>query len=80
MGALVVYGTTEGRTRKIAEWMAGRIRELGHEPQLHDSSALAGDVRMGAFAAIIIAASVRQKLHQEAVTAFAMAHRDELKA
>jgi len=31
MRALIVYGTTEDQTRKIAERIVARIRELGHE-------------------------------------------------
>ena len=78
MRALIVYGTTEDQTRKIAERIVARIRELGHEAQLHDSSALLGNLQVDTFAPIIVAASVHQHVHQEAITAFAMAHRDQL--
>jgi menaquinone-dependent protoporphyrinogen oxidase len=80
MRALIVYGTTEGQTHKIAERIASRIRELGHEAQLHDSSALLDSLQIGVFEAIIIAASVHQQLHQETITGFAIAHREQLKA
>jgi menaquinone-dependent protoporphyrinogen oxidase len=80
MRALIVHGTTEGQTRKIAERIVARIQALGHEAQLHDSAALLGNIDIGAFAAIIIAASVHQHIHQEAVTAFVTAHRDRLNA
>jgi len=77
---LIVYGTTEGQTRKIAQRIAADIRELGHEAQLYDSSARMDDLEISAFGAIIVAASVHQKVHQETVTAFAAAHRDQLNA
>jgi len=80
MRALIVHGTTEGQTRKIAERIVARIQELDQEAQLHDSSALLDNLDIGAFAAIIIAASVHQHIHQEAVTAFVTAHRDQLNA
>src|SRR5512145_790743 len=80
MRALIVYGTTEGQTHKIAERIAARIRELGHEAQLHDSSALLDSLQIGAFEAIIIAASVHLQLHQETITGFAIAHPEQLKA
>jgi menaquinone-dependent protoporphyrinogen oxidase len=80
MRVLIVYATTEGQTRKVAERIAARLRELGHEAQLHDSAALLDDVEIGAFAAIIIAASVHQGVHQETVTAFATAYRERLNA
>ena len=38
MNVLIVYGTTEGQTRKIAEWTATHVRERGHQVELHDSA------------------------------------------
>jgi len=40
LNVLIVYGTTEGQTRKIAEWTATHIRERGHQAELRDSAAL----------------------------------------
>jgi menaquinone-dependent protoporphyrinogen oxidase len=80
MRVLIVYGTNEGQARKIAEQIAARARELGQEVQLCDSSVLLDDLQIGSFDAIIIAASVHQQVHQETVTEFVIAHRDELKA
>jgi menaquinone-dependent protoporphyrinogen oxidase len=78
MRVLIVYGTTEGQTRKIAWRMAARAKELGHEAELHDSADIASKIQIGAFAAIIIAASVHQQVHQETIAGFAIAHRDLL--
>ena len=78
MRLLIVYGTTEGQTRKIAWRIGERARELGHETELHDSADLASKLEIGAFAAIIIAASVHQEVHQETIAGFAIAHRDLL--
>jgi menaquinone-dependent protoporphyrinogen oxidase len=78
MRVLIVYGTTEGQTRKIAWRIAARARELGHETQLHDSTDLASKIEIGAFAAIILAASVHQQVHRETIAGFAIAHRDLL--
>jgi menaquinone-dependent protoporphyrinogen oxidase len=78
MRVLIVFGTTEGQTRKIAWRMAARAKELGHEAELHDSSDLASKIQIGAFGAIIIAASVHQQVHQETIAGFAIAHRDLL--
>ena len=75
MNVLIVYGTTEGQTRKIAEWMATRIRERGHQAELRDSAALAPDLDLKAFDAFMIAASVHQECHQETITSFVIAHR-----
>ena len=70
VNVLIVYGTTEGQTRKIAAWTATHIRERGHQVELQDSAALASDLKLGAFHAFIIAASVHQEHHQETVTNF----------
>ena len=62
MNVLIVYGTTEGQTRKIAEWTATRIRERGHQAELLDSAAPVSDLDFAAYDAFIIAASVHQEL------------------
>jgi menaquinone-dependent protoporphyrinogen oxidase len=58
MDVLIVYGTTEGQTRKIAEWTATHLRERGHQVELSDSAAFASDFDVGTFHAFVIAASV----------------------
>ena len=80
LNVLVVYGTTEGQTRKIAERTAAQIRERGHKAALRDSAALASDSDLESFHAFIIAASVHQQQHQEAIEAFVAAHRKLLNA
>ncbi|BCH00291.1 hypothetical protein MesoLj131c_22360 [Mesorhizobium sp. 131-3-5] len=78
MNILIVYGTTEGQTGKIAARTATRIRERGHQVELRDSAAPASDLKLGHFDAFIIAASVHQEHHQETVTNFVFAHHDAL--
>jgi len=80
MNVLIIYGTTEGQTRKIAAWTATHIRERGHQVELLDSAALASDLKLGAFHAFIIAASVHQTHHQDAITNFVFAHHELLNA
>ena len=74
MNVLIVYGTTEGQTRKIAEWTATRIGERGRQAALLDSAATAPDLDFAAYDAFIIAASVHQEYHQEAITSLVIAH------
>ena len=80
MNVLIVYGTTEGQTRKIAEWTAMHIRESGHEAELLDGAALKSDLDLETYDAFIIAASVHQEYHQEAITNYVIAHREVLDA
>ena len=74
MDVLVVYGTNEGQTRKIAEWTATHVRKRGHQVELRDSAGLASGSGLETFHAFIIAASVHQACHQDTITNFATAH------
>jgi menaquinone-dependent protoporphyrinogen oxidase len=74
MDVLIVYGTTEGQTRKIAEWTATHIRERNHRVDLRDSAGPMSDLDLGIFHAFIMAASVHQQYHQESITNFAIPH------
>lgn len=78
MKVLVVYGTAEGQTRKIAQWIAERIASRGYESQLHDAEAPLRDLNVAAFDAIIAAAPVHQQAHPQAVRGFVRAHLDTL--
>src|SRR5262245_16915564 len=74
MDVLVVYGTNEGQTQKIADWTTRYIRERQYYIELRDSAASMSDLDLETFHAFIIAASVHQRYHQETVTNFAIAH------
>ena len=80
MNVLIVYGTTEGQTRKIAEWAAGHVRKCGHEAELRDSAAADSGLNLERFDAFIVAASVHQEYHQASIRNFVMAHRQALEA
>ena len=78
MNVLIVYGTTEGQTRKIAERTAAHIRERGHQVELRDSAAHMPDSDLDTFRAFIVAASVHQERHQDTVINFVIAHHELL--
>jgi menaquinone-dependent protoporphyrinogen oxidase len=80
MNVLIVYGTTEGQTRKIAERTATHVRERGHQVELRDAASLTSDSDLNTFRAFIIAASVHQERHQDTVINFAIAHHELLNA
>jgi menaquinone-dependent protoporphyrinogen oxidase len=80
VNVLIVYGTTEGQTRKIAEWTATHVREHGHQVELRDSAAPASGSDIETFHAFIVAASVHQQCHQETITNFVIAHHALLNA
>lgn len=78
MNLLIVFGTTEGQTRKIAERVATDVRGRGHQVELLDSAEFTSDLKLGHFDAFVIAGSVHQEHHQEAVTNFVFAHHELL--
>ena len=80
MNVLIIYGTTEGQTRKIAAWTAARLREQGHQVELLDSAALGAKSKFEDFQAFIVAASIHQEYHQETITNFVFAQHELLNA
>lgn len=65
---LVVYGTTEGQTRKIARFIADRLAVLGHEARLIDAAE--PEPEPGTFGAAVIAASLHAGRYQAPVVDF----------
>jgi menaquinone-dependent protoporphyrinogen oxidase len=77
MNVLIVYGTSEGQTRKIAAFLADRMRAEGDDVTVHDVTQLARDFDVGESDAAIIAARVHAGGYQRAVTRLV---RDNLEA
>lgn len=80
MKVLIVYGTTEGQTRKISKRIVERIREVGHDAELDDSTSLPADLDVGAYDAVIVAASVHAYRYQSSLVHFVKEHREQLQA
>jgi menaquinone-dependent protoporphyrinogen oxidase len=74
MKILIVYGTTEGQTRKIAMFMADRIRGVGNEVSLVDSTEIPEDLDVETCTAVIVAGSVHQGHHQASLFQFVRDH------
>jgi menaquinone-dependent protoporphyrinogen oxidase len=74
---LVVYATTEGQTRKIADRAASRIRTAGHAVTLVDARAAAA-AELGTFDAALLAASLHVKRHQPEIVQFIRKQRARL--
>ena len=77
MKILILYGTTEGQTAKIAEFVAKRLRFAGDDVTVLEA-AKAGVVDVAPFDAAILAASVHVGMYQRAVVEFARTHADWL--
>ena len=75
MQILLVYGTTEGQTQKLASFVSERLNGQGH--QVTNVSACEVDTHLdpGRFDAVLIAASVHLGRYQAAVIEFVRKHR-----
>ncbi|MDP1569192.1 MAG: menaquinone-dependent protoporphyrinogen IX dehydrogenase [Vicinamibacterales bacterium] len=80
MRVLIVYGTVEGQTRKIAEYIGQIAGEAGHAVDLRDAATLAPDASIGKPDAVIIGAPVHQGRHPAALRHFVTAHAATLQA
>jgi hypothetical protein len=77
MRILIAYGTSEGQTRKIANKVAARMHELGHDAHLFDTASLE-ETDVGSYDKVIVAGSVHEQRHQQSVEVFVMASSAEL--
>jgi menaquinone-dependent protoporphyrinogen oxidase len=77
---LVLYGTTEGQTRKIAQFVVERLTALGHATTLVEAIGNGPDLDPRSFDAILIAASVHAGQYQPGVVHFLTKYRDALNA
>ena len=74
MKIIVLYGTTEGQTRKIAEFVAKHLRDLGDAVTLTDATGDASTVDVRDFDAAIVAASLHAGQYQGPAVHFARAN------
>ena len=73
----IPYGTVEGQTAQIADYMAELIRAHGHQAETADLKH-AGDTLPACYDCIIVAASVHMGKHEGHVTDFVKKNRQEL--
>lgn len=64
---LVVYGTTDGQTRKIAGFVAEALQRHGLKVDLIDSAAPSADAVQPHYAAAVLAGSLHEHLHQKSL-------------
>jgi menaquinone-dependent protoporphyrinogen oxidase len=80
MKILIAYGTVEGQTGKIADFIAGKARAMGHEVALFDTSQKLAPVSLDGVDRVILAASVHERRHPQTFEVFVSAQRTELAA
>jgi menaquinone-dependent protoporphyrinogen oxidase len=69
---LVLYGSTDGHTAKIARWLGDTFRSRGHDVAV--VMAGSGDPDPESYAAVVVAASLHGGRHQRAVERWVRSH------
>lgn len=77
---LVCYGSSEGQTAKIADRVAARLRDRGHEATAVDAGALETEYSLTNFDAVAVGSSIHVGEHQASVRSFVEANADALAA
>ena len=67
---LICYGTTEGHTKKVAEYIADKVREQDIHVELHNVTATGSGQVEQTYDGVFVGASVHQAKHQPAVKQF----------
>ncbi|MFC7134451.1 MULTISPECIES: flavodoxin domain-containing protein [Salinibaculum] len=75
---LVVYGTGEGQTAKVAQRLGETLRERGYETTVVDAEGLSSDYPVVDSDAVLVGSSIHVGSHEPAVRAFAREHHDAL--
>ncbi len=80
MKVLLVYGTTEGQTRKVAEFVADHLARQGCQTQVVNAIDTTAAHDPNEFDAVIIAASLHAGRYQSAIVHFIIEHLAGIKA
>src|SRR5579871_2512049 len=75
MSVLIIYGTSEGQTRKVAEFLAKRLEAAGHVVELVDAIRQPATPRVSGFDGAIVAARVHTGHYPRQIVRFARANR-----
>jgi len=78
MKILVVYGTTDGQTGKIARYLGERLRAHQHTVEVEDAAHLPPDLAVVGYDAVVVGAPVRMEKYPRVVIDFARTHRAQL--
>ena len=67
---MIVYGTTEGQTQKIAQFLAQEAHLRDYDCEAYNAEMLPADISPSQFSKIVVAASVHMERHQAAIARF----------
>jgi len=75
---LVVYGTGEGQTAKVADRIGETLRERGHSATVLDATAISTDYSVVRHDAVLVGSSIHVGKHQPEVVQFVREHHHAL--
>ena len=75
---LVLYGTGEGQTAKVATRITESIEHRGHDTTVIDIENLPAKSSFAEFDAVLVGSSIHVGTHQKAIREFVRTNRDEL--
>jgi menaquinone-dependent protoporphyrinogen oxidase len=75
---LIVYGTGEGQTAKVANRIEGDLGELGHTAEAVNIDDLTDETDLTDYDAVLVGASIHMGRHQKRVKSFVRSHLDDL--
>lgn len=79
MRVLIIFGTVEGQTRKISEFVEQQIRSAGHEVELFDTEDRLASLSFDGIDKVVLAAPVHESRHPKSFEVFVSASLAELK-
>ncbi len=68
---LIIFGSEEGQTEKVAEFIANRLRKHNHEVDVYKGNRLPKTFSINSYNAIIVAGSVHKLKYQKYIVEFA---------
>ena len=75
---LILYGTTEGQTATISEYIAGVARDYGHSADAIDIKEFQDGFSLEEYGAVVVGASIHMGEHEEYVRDFVKRNREAL--
>ncbi len=78
MAILVVFGSIEGQSEKIADFIANLATKTGQQVEIFDTADLVAEVDWGNFETVALVASVHERRHPKAFEVFLSSHKREL--
>lgn len=80
MKFLVIYGTVEGHTRKVAERASEQISANNHDVDVMDGESLATLPELTSYDGVIVASPIHQERHHDSIINLVLAHRAQLES